>query len=770
MEYINPLDLEINPVTKKKFSEQYYEINNMLINDYKLPMLNEKIYNEFKSKMAKNDIIIVESTTGSGKSISSAPIIERIYDYKIKILISQPRTVNIESTAEMISKQMDLRIGEEIGYQYSGGHKENPERALVHVVTDFFLIKLLNSNEESNIQREVEGIRKSDVEYDVFIVDEVHERNVNMDIFMTAMKMYYRDTKVPKRKKLILLSATLDVNKFKKYYEKYASVGHIMITKKTQPIFNMYAMEDIIDKDMEKYDEEIVRVVKGLLKNTFLSSYEKWRKKICKNDDSGSDVYRPCEVNVTGIKNSKKGDILVFIPTISRVDKLKHIFDLWSKGKKVIKWDKKKIVTKEDESGKTYAGKVIFSTLSKNTPPDERSYVTGSPEETYMKDGYERRVIFSTPIAETGITLSGIVFVIDTGVENKIAFSVKQRRRLQYLSYVRKPSVIQRCGRVGRREPGICIHLYTLDTYERRFKSKIIPKVYSNDIHSVFLTILYYTLDIPLSIEYMKNMPDPIDTTLISEAIYDLYTYGIIERDTLSNIGIAVINMGMDFRLAMVIIQTLRKFSEGISSIIFKHILPIIAILKIDPSLNNWIADKSSRVKFRNKYGDLIAMLKLYSHYYNEFVYRNMKWIMKKGSADEKMKDWCEKYSYNYYNIKEIVPTLLGITKKIKRGKEYYEDFNKLFSDPKQRIELDTIYRAITTIFSNVYSNNRAVYSEGLDTYILNEDIIGKPKSDYIDTKNKTPSMIGFIDLIYMEKPFPNKGMIPKLVSPFVIL
>jgi HrpA-like RNA helicase len=782
MNYIDPLTLKTNPVTNRKFSDEYYDINNLLINDYKLPVLTETIYNEFKTKLSNSDVLIVESTTGSGKSIGSAPIIQRIYNYKVKILISQPRTVNIESTAEMIAKQLDLEIGEEIGYQYSGGHMENPKKSLVHVVTDFFLIKLMSTTQK---QLDVEGIRRSEVDYDIFIIDEVHERGVNMDIFMTAMKMYYTETpKTEKRKKLILLSATLDVPKFVTYYEQYAAVSHINITKKAYPIYNMYTEHDITDKDLNKYEEAIQETVKALLMNTYIRTYERWKKLVCKTctnncrDDEGRFI--PCEVNTSGIKNSKTGDILVFMPTIPMVNRMKRTFEIWSKGYEVIKWKKgvgsEIPIKKKDIKGKKYASGVLFSALSRGTPMKEREYITMKPEDTYLKDGYTRQVIFSTPIAETGITLTGIKFVVDTGVENKIAFDPKRRRQLQYISYVRKPSVIQRCGRVGRREPGVCIHLYTLDTYLNRFKTKIIPKIYTDDIHSVFLTILYHTLDVKKAIDYMNNLLDPIDTTLLSQTIYDLYTMGIILNNSLSLMGIAMVNLGLDFKLAMTLMKAFQYTDrEDEINVIARHIIPIIAILNIDSNLDNWISTDKKR--FRNRYGDIIAMLMIYSYYYKHFIIKNEKIIWRSLKSQEKgklfekkLEAWSEKHGFNFYNTKRLLPEIFKLTKKIKRGAKYFDKFKALGAETRKDISKDDIYKIIISIFASVYAENRAIYVPKVNAYVLdNNEPLGKLRSEFIEFKHK-PSMIGFTDLIYLERPFPKKGMKPKLIAPFVIV
>ena len=82
--YVDPLSLQINPVNGKPFSQEYYDFNNMLINEYKLPLFDREVYEEIKEKIQVNQVIVIESSTGSGKSIVFPALLQRMYDYKIK--------------------------------------------------------------------------------------------------------------------------------------------------------------------------------------------------------------------------------------------------------------------------------------------------------------------------------------------------------------------------------------------------------------------------------------------------------------------------------------------------------------------------------------------------------------------------------------------------------------------------------------------------------------------------------------------------------------
>jgi len=96
--YKDPLKLKVHPLTGKKLSSKYYKW--VKIFQDKLPIYSKKVYNELRQKLDQNDVLIFTAGTGVGKSIGIIPIIQRMYNYKKKILISEPRTVSIIGTSD----------------------------------------------------------------------------------------------------------------------------------------------------------------------------------------------------------------------------------------------------------------------------------------------------------------------------------------------------------------------------------------------------------------------------------------------------------------------------------------------------------------------------------------------------------------------------------------------------------------------------------------------------------------------------------------------
>lgn len=754
----DPLSLKINPVTGIKYTKEYYAINRQLKD---LPIL--EAYDELREKIDRADVLIIESATGSGKTICVTPMLERIYNYKKRILLSQPRTVNIVSTVEIIAKQLDINIGTHIGYQFSGGHIE-AKKGIIHVVTDYFLIKLI------------------DEEFDIFIVDEVHERKMTMDIFMTAMKMYFRnyvpDENKPK-KKLILLSATLDVGKFVDYYEGVANVEHMKVSGRAKPIYSIW-MGNIAHKAaMKQYERSIIEVVDDLISDVFLQRHWKNITKgntidIVKDNtipERNNDMEMAKKVDIW---DSKDGDILVFVPTQSLINKF------------VAHYAKKK------------SKKTLYIGLSRATNTIDRERATGLPEETYKKDGYSRRVIFSTPIAETGVTISGIKFVIESGIQNMVTYNPLEDKRIGYIDWVKKASATQRCGRAGRQASGICIRLYSKDRYEKKFKSTISPEIYNEPLHNLILYLLEYVESLTMALLYIDNLPDKVHGERLREAIAELNHHGLIGENAISEKGRAVLQLGLPFRYALLIVEGFRygigKYMAAIVALLSSCNYGNVATLFGDNDDDD--DDDKSKIKvliklLRSDSGDPIVLLKIYQLLSDTFIRTHQGLI---GRSHKRIRSyvedkyewidhdvmlyhshlmrWCKKYGFNFHYIKRVIPKILKIQKNIitRIGHEaiYVE---------KRWDNTTLLEETIMKIFIDVYYRNRAVWIE--KQYVLNDGThVGIPSSLFVDyrgsqkdlPKPKSPLMIGYVDIMYFPKHYPQRGYRALMTCPFVIL
>lgn len=189
-----------------------------------------------------NDLFwLLESETGSGKStVFTAELFKRVIDDNI--IVTQPRVFNTISIPHDISKyNKTLVIGENIGYSTSKG-KMRVKRGMNFVTVDTLLYELKLKNEEEFISK-----------YQYIIIDEVHVRNVGLDILLFKLKhlckKYFSTDQVPK---VILMSATFDIKKFSLYFQ---TKNIIRVTGKSFPIEKHFSELSVIEQ-IEKIDKE----------------------------------------------------------------------------------------------------------------------------------------------------------------------------------------------------------------------------------------------------------------------------------------------------------------------------------------------------------------------------------------------------------------------------------------------------------------------------------------------------------------------------------
>ena len=706
--YVNPLDMKICPFTSKAFGERYYEVNKNFME--KNPIMKRENYDKIKDLLEKNDVIIVEAATGSGKSINLIPIIQRIYNYQRRILMSEPTIISVKKTAHIIADQLGLEVGKNVGYIFSGGHEESSEKNgnLVHIATDYFLTKLIGIDDADPLYTDTDPlIRKSNTDYDIIIIDEVHQRKIDSDIFMAFMHMRMQNKEF--KGKLILLSATIDVTKFVSYFSKVAKTGSIFIEGRTFNIEDIYI--PVGSTEPKDVVVKVIEVVSGLLDNTIILKRKKDNQII---------------------ENS--GDILVFCPTLGFI----------------------KDVLKSFEKNKKYDD-VTFRALDSKIPQKDKEDISGKPEDTYMKKGYKRRVVFSTNVAETGITIEGIKFVIETGLYNRVIYEQETNKKVQFITYINQSNSIQRCGRAGRLTAGTCIKLYSEEDFNNKFYKYNKPEILDSTLYKPLLSILYLVKKVEIAKIVFSHLPDRPSEELLTRTIMDFYTAGVIEKDgTISNLGKTTTAMGVDYELAMLVIES---YIYNLS----KFMIPIVVLLKLKMKLKSVVKDEVLVQMLINKWGEPISVLKFYLFFKKDFLEKQTEGV---AIDNKKMDDWCRKYKLDSRLMRNFLKEIKEITRKIFRVGEQ-SVYLKESAKRREYKDMNEVYQQIIMIFKKIYPHNVAIYvpskkqygNVGVDKKI---NYIGIPDTKFIDWKTK-PSMIGYTDIVYQETG-------PKLEYPYAVI
>lgn len=245
--------------------------------------------------------------------------------------------------------------------------------------------------------------------------------------------------------------------------------------------------------------------------------------------------------------------------------------------------------------------------------------------------GY-RKVIISTNIAETSITITGIKYVVDTGMVKAKKYNPDSGLEVLAVQRVSKTQAWQRTGRAGREDSGICYRLYTEDEFEK-FEKMTVPEIQRCNLASVILQLLAMKVPNVLTFDFMsKPSPDHIEA-----AIAQLDLLGALEHKddqlTLTPIGRKMAAFPLEPRFAKTILLS-SKFHCT------EEILTIVSLLSVDSVLYNPPARRdevqSVRKKFISSEGDHITLLN---------IYRTFKNI---GGN----KDWCKE---NFVNSKNML-------------------------------------------------------------------------------------------------------------------
>jgi pre-mRNA-splicing factor ATP-dependent RNA helicase DHX15/PRP43 len=199
---LDPNANSINPLTNKNYSNKN-SYKNLSKEWSEYPMY--KIKDKAIKAINDNQVVLITSGTGSGKTVLTPKFALHTYGYDAKIAITNPKKIPTKDAAEFAAKTLDVKLGEEVGYKYRGSpNNSRSNKTKLLYCTDGYIMNIMKSDPLLKI-------------FDMVIIDEAHERNVNIDLLMVLIK---RAMLVRRDLKLIIMSATIDVSKFINYFPK----------------------------------------------------------------------------------------------------------------------------------------------------------------------------------------------------------------------------------------------------------------------------------------------------------------------------------------------------------------------------------------------------------------------------------------------------------------------------------------------------------------------------------------------------------------------
>ncbi len=504
---------------------------------------------EIQRALENHQVIVVAGETGSGKT-TQLPKLLLSLGYGAKGLIghTQPRRIAASSVARRLAEELKVSVGQEIGYQVRFSQHLS-EHTYVKVMTDGILLAELA--QDRFLKR-----------YDALIIDEAHERSLNIDFILGYLKWL-----LPKRLnlKIIITSATLDHQRFSAHFN---GCPVIEVSGRSYPV-------DIAYQPLKNHDNQDLAQMKGVLE---------------------------------AIQNLEStGDILVFL---SGEREIRQTTEFLRK------------------SGLRYTEILpLFSKLSVQE------------QQKIFHPGHLRRIILSTNVAETSLTIPNIYYVIDTGTARIKRYNYRSKIQRLLVEPISKASAKQRAGRCGRVAPGICIRLYAEEEFNLR-EAYTQPEILRSNLANVILQMLLLRLGDPEQFPWL----DAPESQYWKDAYQCLEELRAIERvdETwqLTEIGKHLAKLPVDPRLGRMLITAQEKLCLA-------EVLTIVSALSVGdifqrPMDQRQAADEKHR-QFFAEGSDFLTYITLWQSL-NEYQHHH---------SNNKLRKFCEANFLSYLKFKE---------------------------------------------------------------------------------------------------------------------
>ncbi|XP_043255278.1 putative ATP-dependent RNA helicase DHX57 [Colletes gigas] len=481
--------LKADDLIHKKFKEKQKDLKYKKMKEIRRKLPAWPKMDNILEVVHENQVTIISGETGCGKSTQVPQfllddwILNRSESKEhVNIICTQPRRISAVRVADRVAAERDERIGDTIGYQIRLESKMSNKTRLTFCTTGILLQRLSVNPDLTDVTH--------------VIVDEVHERSAESDFLLMALKeLLLKRSNL----KVILMSATLKAEVFSSYFRE---APILCIPGKTFPVEQIF-LEDMFERmnyvleensvftrkikgdweqlqiDLETAEVEVAHSAgvkesipdENLTLMQIVSRYQGYSKQTQKNlyvMDHEKINFELIEAILEWITLGehdypRTGSILVFLPGFAEIITLKN-----------------QLNSNKHLSPKT--GKFLIVPLHSTLSNEEQNLV-------FKKTKDVRKIVLSTNLAETSITIDDCVFVIDSGKMKETRFNSNQNMESLDTCWVSQANVLQRKGRAGRVMPGVCIHLYTTYKFKYQFMTQPIPEILRIPLEPLLLRI-----------------------------------------------------------------------------------------------------------------------------------------------------------------------------------------------------------------------------------------------------------------------------------------
>jgi len=517
---------------------------------------------EIADAVRDHQVVIVAGATGSGKTTQLPKIALELG--RTSIAHTQPRRLAARTIAERVAEEMQVELGGAVGYKVRFTDQVSKDTR-VALMTDGILL--------NEIHRDRLLTR-----YDTIIIDEAHERSLNVDFLLGYLRRI-----LPERPdlKLIITSATIDPESFAQHFASPNGepAPIIEVSGRTFPVEVRY--RPFVSGTADEDDDP---------RPTRQAPDEEDGEGDEPVDERAYDVDDEVSAIVAALRELDReapGDVLVFLPGEAEIR------------------DAKDAVEGAFRSGSAPTEVLpLYGRLSaaEQHRVFERSKIAG----------LRRRVVLATNVAETSLTVPGIKYVIDAGTARISRYSARAKVQRLPIEAVSQASAQQRSGRAGRTSEGIAIRLYAHDDFRSRPEFTD-PEILRTSLASVVLQMLSLGFGDIAAFPFLT----PPDSRGVKAALDLLVELGAVrlgrggDQPTLTRIGRRIARMPIDPRFARMLVEAARA---GVTD----DVLPIVAGLSLQdvrerPEERREQAQQS-HARFTDPTSDFLSLLNLWNY------------------------------------------------------------------------------------------------------------------------------------------------------------
>lgn len=475
---------------------------------------------EIAEAIANNQVVVVSGETGSGKTTQLPKICLELGRGRGALIgHTQPRRIAARSVATRIASELREELGQTIGFQVRFTDVVS-SKTMVKLMTDGILLAEIRT--DPLLKR-----------YDTIIVDEAHERSLNIDFILG-----YLARLLPRRPdlKVIITSATIDSQRFAEHFSRPSSpVPIIEVSGRTYPVEIRYRPLD--GSDNEDEDEVGEEETPGQnRKNLFNQQKSGTARGEVKDQTEGI-----CQA-VDELFAGDPGDILVFLPGERDIRDTEAALAAHLGSRYV----------RAGERTNTPGAVEILPLFARLSPAEQQRIFAPHPYP---------RIVLATNVAETSLTVPGIKYVIDPGLARISRYSQRTKVQRLPIEEVSQASARQRAGRCGRISEGICIRLYSEENFLARPRFTE-PEILRTSLASVILAMALLNLGKVADFPFI-DAPDPRQVRDGEQLLYELGALSQRSENSegyrLTKLGKRLAKLPIDPRLARMLLEAERR-------------------------------------------------------------------------------------------------------------------------------------------------------------------------------------------------------------------